>query len=160
MRKTIALMACGGVLVAGAVFAGTVIGADGSSDVVDRIQSTGLDPATADVEVARTLAPSASAAGSGKKVTVMKGEGQARTVTAAVGASDGLTFRCPKKFSAIAAGFETDQPGLALAAMSPAIKNGGKVDTRGYFIGVTNLTNTDLGWSPWLTCAKGVKDKS
>ena len=47
-----------------------------------------------------------------------------RSVTGTVGASDGLTFLCPKGYSAVAAGFETDQPGLALAAMSPAFKNG------------------------------------
>ncbi len=44
--------------------------------------------------------------------------------------------------------------------MSPAIKNGGKVDPRGWFIGVSNLTDTELGWRAWITCAKGVKDES
>ena len=159
MRKTLALMICGGTLVAASVFAGTVIGDDGSAEVVDRIQSTGLDPATADREVAHSLSADATASGGGKKVTILKGEGNPRTVSGVVGASDGITFICPKGYSAVSAGFETDQPGLALAAMSPAIKNGG-VDKRAYFIGVTNLTATQLGWSPWLTCAKGVKDKS
>ncbi len=160
MKKTLAVAACAATLAGAGIFAGTVIGDDGSAEVVDRIQSTGLDPATADVEVARNLSADAVAAGGGKKVTILKGEGDPRTVTGVTGASDGVTFVCPKKYSAIAAGFETDQPGLALAAMSPAIKNGGKVDKRGWFIGVTNLTDTELGWSPWITCAKGVEDKS
>ena len=101
MKKTLALMACGGTLVAAGLFAGTVIGDDGSSEVVDRIQSTGLDPATADTEVARSLSADATASGGGKKVTILKGEGNPRAVPA--GSSDGLIFRCPKGYSAIAA---------------------------------------------------------
>src|SRR5690349_6075046 len=100
MRKTVALVACGGVLVAGGVFAGTVIGDDGSSQVVDRVQGSGLDAATADVEVARSLAPDASAAGGGKKVTILKGEGKPRSVPS--GSSDGVIFRCPSGYSALA----------------------------------------------------------
>lgn len=160
MKRTLALAACAATLVGAGVFAGNVIGDDGSSAVVDRIQSTGLDPATAETEVAHSLSAEGVAAGGGKKVTIVKGEGDTRTVNGVNGSSDGVTLACPKKYSAIAAGFETEQPGLALAAMSPAIKNGGEVDTRAYFIGVTNLTDTELSWSPWLTCAKGVKDKS
>ncbi len=45
-------------------------------------------------------------------------------------------------------------------ALAPSLKNGGKIDTRGMFVGVINLAANEIDWRAWVTCAKGVKDVS
>jgi len=157
MRKTLALVACGGVLVAGGVFAGTVIGDDGSTELTERLQHGGFDQATADVENAGSLERSAIAS-AGKKVQVLKGSSSSRTVSG--GGVDSVTLRCPNKFSALSAGFETSDPGVVPGVLAPALKNNGEIDTRGIFVGVLSLATTDIDWRAWATCAKGVKDNS
>jgi len=158
MRKTLALMACGGALVAGGVFAGTVIGDDGGTQLTERLQPGGFDQATSETELAGAFERSAIASAGGKKITILKGSSTPRTVTGS--GVDSITLRCPNKHSALSAGFDTSEPGVVPGALAPALKNNGKIDTRGIFVGVISLTTTDIDWRAWVTCAKGVKDDS
>ena len=76
------------------------------------------------------------------------------------GDSDSINLRCPNKTLALSAGFETSEPGVVPGALTPWLKNGGKIDARGIFVGVINLTADEIDWRAWVTCAKGVKDVS
>lgn len=157
MRKVAVLVAGVVALATGGIFAGTVIGDDGAEPLVDAIDGGGFDPANGEVERASSSERSAIAAGRGK-VKIIKGSSTIRTVPGS--GIDGITLRCPSRLSALSGGFEAQQPGLVPANISPALKDSGAVDKRGYFVGVINILSSDIDWRAWVTCAKGVKDVS
>src|SRR5690349_19767904 len=109
MRKTLALMACGGAIVAGAVFAGTVIGDDGSTPLTERLQPGAFDRSGGEAELAGSFERSAVTSSGGKKILILKGASKSRTIAA--GGSDSINLLCPKRTSALSGGFETSQPG-------------------------------------------------
>jgi hypothetical protein len=154
MKKAVALVAGVAALAVGGIFAGSVIGDDGTQPVGDRLPDSFEQ---GEVQVAQDLQP-AQAVTSGKKVKILKGSSSILTVPA--GGTDSVTLKCPSKHSALAAGFDTDSPGVAAGIIAPAQKASGGIDRRAWRVAVFSLNPGPTDWRAWVTCAKGVKDVS
>jgi hypothetical protein len=142
-RIRLVLLLSGVALVAIGVLAGSVIGDDGTTRMVNRISTA--YPAAEKIAIGGT-----QLRGGGGKAKIISGSSKKRTVASAT--VDSVEIRCPKKTVAISAGFNTQGPGLIPMNIGRA---GGKA--RNFFIAIYNSTSGDLSWWADITCEKGVK---
>lgn len=147
--RRLAALAAGAALAGSGVLAGTVIGGDGSNEVVDRLPGS-LELSDADVDRIDVRTARVEAAGKRGKPKVIHGFGSARDVAA--GDIDAVSLKCPKKFPVpISGGLEADVgifPGAIFA--NPSVK-------RSMLVGVANTVDEDGIWRPAAACMKGVK---
>jgi hypothetical protein len=151
MKRTVALLACGATLAAGGIFAGSVIGGDGSIDTADRIGGDYSDPIVQQLDATGTKRV-AGTAGKAKKPKVIYGTGEVTSVDPEGNST--ISLICPKKYPVpLSAGLDT-----SIAGIFPGRITRSDSAPRAMLVAVVNTTKEAGEWTPTAVCAKGMKE--
>lgn len=149
MRGRTTLAITGAVALGLGLFAGTVVGGDGSAETADRLDARGETTA----QTARSVGgPAAAGKRSAKKPKVVHGRGQPIEIGA--GETNAISLRCPKKFPVpLSAGLDTSAAGIFANAIyrDPDAK-------RAMLVIATNTTDAPGQWTATSACMKGAKE--
>ncbi len=150
MKGSTTLVLTGALTLLGlGLFAGTVIGGDGSVETTDRLDPPG-EPVT---QTARSTTGASVAAKRGaKKPKVTHGRGQ--PIEIGPGETNAISLRCPRKFPVpLSAGLDTSSAGIFPNAIyrDPDAK-------RAMLVAATNVTADAGQWTATSACMKGAKE--
>jgi hypothetical protein len=147
--KPLALLAAAVALLGLGLFAGSVVGDDGSVDVAERIGGDFGEPIDQTATPARS--PRAVAAAKAKKPKVLHGSGQ--PIMLGSGENSSVSLQCPKKYPVpISAGLDTSIPGIFPGIIRRSSLN------RAMLVAAINTTRTTGQWTPTIVCMKGAKE--
>jgi hypothetical protein len=131
------------------LFAGTVLGGDGSVETADRLEA----PGDTTIQTARSLSGPVTAGKRGaKKPKVVHGRGQPIAIDSRE--TNAISLRCPKKFPVpLSAGLDTSAAGIFPNAIyrDPDAK-------RAMLVIATNTTEAAGQWTATSACMKGAKE--
>ncbi len=132
------------------LFAGSVIGGDGSVATVDRLGPLpGSEEAV--VQVARGDSGATAAGKRSQKPSVRHGFGQ--PIDIAPGESSAISLKCPKKFPVpLSGGLDVSDSGVVVNAI---LRDSRK---RAMLVIATNTSEAAAQWTAASVCAKGVKE--